>query len=239
MNELVLFAGCGGSILGSQLLGWRVVGAVELDHYCREVLMARQDDGSLNPFIIWDDIVSFDGKPWRGLVDVVSGGFPCVGISPERDNGRFGKCIGLDDPKSGLVWHQLRIIREIEPSFARFENHPNLTKRGLNLILGALAEMGFDAEWGVLSAKQVGAPHERERLWIEATHPNRAQCQGRELSWGASPQVSSAWSNPWWKTEPGIYRVDDGVANRMDRLKAIGNGQVPAVAALAWETLKP
>lgn len=145
MNELVLFAGAGGSILASQLLGWDVVCAVELDHYCRESLMARQDDGSLAPFVIWDDIISFDGKPWRGVVDCVSGGFPCVGISPERLNARYGKQIGLDDPKSGLWAHQLRIIGEVEPSIARVENHPNLTKRGLGTILGALSEMGYDA----------------------------------------------------------------------------------------------
>jgi len=238
MNELALFAGHGGGILGSKLLpGWRIVGAVELNDYARRVLMARQDDGTIEPFPIWDDIVTFDGKPWRGLVDRVSGGFPCVGISPERNNARFGKPVGLADPKSGLVEHQLRIIGEVEPWSVGMENHPNITKRGLGTILARLAEMGFDAEWGVISAQTVGAPHERERLWIEATHPHRAQRQGGRIPGGAPQEVAAVGRNLWWKTEPGIRRVDDGVANRVDRLKGIGNGQVPAVAAIAWEAL--
>lgn len=239
MNELVCFAGSGGSILASQLLGWNIVAAIELDHYCREVLMARQDDGSLAPFILWDDILSFDGKPWRGVVDCISGGFPCVGISPERDNSRSGKTAGLADPKSGLVREQLRIIREVEPTYCRFENHPNLSKRGLQFILRELAAMGFDAEWDTLSACSLGAPHQRKRLWLEATHPDRTQRQGIGLSRRTPPKVPAARGNIWWKTEPGIHRVDDGMANRVDRLRAIGNGQVPAVAELAWEGLTP
>lgn len=239
VNELVLFAGAGGSILASQLLGWRVVAAVELEHYCRESLMARQDDGSLEPFPIWDDIISFDGKPWRGVVDCVSGGFPCVGISPERLNARYGKQIGLDDPKSGLWAHQLRVIGEVEPAVARVENHPNLTRRGLGAILGALSEMGYDAQGAPLPADCVGAPHERERLWIEVANPDFAQRQGIRLSRRTPQEIKAIRSNIWWKTEPGIRRVDDGVANRVDRLRATGNGQVPAVAELAWEGLKP
>ncbi len=239
MNELALFAGHGGGILASQLLGWEVVCAVELNNYARRVLMARQDDGSLRPFPIWDNVLTFDGKPWRGLVDVVSGGFPCVGISPERLNERYDKSAGLDDPKSGLVREQLRIIQEVEPAFARFENHPNLSKRGLAFILHALAQMGFDAEWGTLSARSFGAPHERKRLWVEATHPDRAQRKGIRLPRRAHPENKTVGSNIWWKTEPGIRRVDDGVANRMDRLVGTGNGQVPIVAASAWEILMP
>jgi len=239
MNELALFAGHGGGILASQLLGWDVVCAVEIDDYARRVLMARQDDGSLKPFPIWDDVVTFDGRPWRGLVDVVSGGFPCVAISPTRDNTIAGRVAGLHDPKSGLVREQLRIIREVEPAYARFENHPNLSKRGLAFVLRSLAEMGFDAEWDTLAADSFGAPHERKRLWIEATHPDRAQRQGRQLSSRANSENAKFGGCVWWKTEPGICRVDDGLANRMDRLKGIGNGQVPIVAASAWEMLRP
>lgn len=239
MNELALFAGHGGGILASQLLGWNVVCAVEINDYARRVLMARQDDGSLKPFPIWDDITTFDGRPWRGLVDAVSGGFPCVGISPNRDNTIDGRIAGLSDPKSGLVRHQLRVIKEVEPSVARFENHPNLSKRGLAFILHALAAMGFDAEWGTLSADSFGAPHERKRLWIEASHPNRPLRQRGELSSGKNPEHTPIGRCSWWKTEPGIRRVADGVANRMDRLIGIGNGQVPIVAASAWQTLHP
>ena len=81
MNELALFAGAGGGILGGHLLGWRTICAVEWEPYPASVLCARQNDGLLPPFPIWDDVQTFDGKPWRGIVDVVSGGFPCQDIS--------------------------------------------------------------------------------------------------------------------------------------------------------------
>ena len=81
LNELALFAGAGGGILGGHLLGWRTVCAVEWEPYPASVLCARQNDGLLPPFPVWDDVQTFDGKPWRGIVDVVSGGFPCQDIS--------------------------------------------------------------------------------------------------------------------------------------------------------------
>lgn len=90
MNELHLFAGAGGGILGSELLGFRTVCAVELEPYPASVLLARQNDGLLPPFPVWDDVRTFDGRPWRGLVDVVSGGFPCQDISAA------GKGAGID-----------------------------------------------------------------------------------------------------------------------------------------------
>jgi DNA (cytosine-5)-methyltransferase 1 len=86
LRELALFAGAGGGILGGLLLGWRTVAAVELNEYCARVLMERQNEGHLPPFPIWDDVRTFDGGPWRGLVDVVSGGFPCQDISCAADS---------------------------------------------------------------------------------------------------------------------------------------------------------
>jgi DNA (cytosine-5)-methyltransferase 1 len=239
MNELELFAGCGGGILAGELAGDRCVGAVELDSYCREVLMARQDDGTFPVFPIWDDVRTFDGRPFRGVVDSIAAGFPCVGVSPERNNTLLKRPVGIEDPQSGLYWHALRIVREVEPGIVRLENHPNLTKRGLDQILCHLAALGFNAEWDTISARSLGAPHERKRIWINATHPDRAQPQGEQLSRGAQAQEPPPWCNTLWQTAPEVYRVDDGVANGPDRLRAIGNGQVPIVAALAWETLKP
>ncbi len=98
MNELHLFAGAGGGILGGILLGHTCVCAVEIEPYCRKVLLQRQRDGILPKFPIWDDVRTFDGKPWRGKVDVVCGGFPCQDISiaggghDYQENGQdFGK----------------------------------------------------------------------------------------------------------------------------------------------------
>ena len=103
MNELALFAGAGGGILGGHLLGWRTVCAVEWEPYPASVLCARQNDGLLPPFPIWDDVQTFDGKPWRGIVDVVSGGFPCQDISAAGRGGGL-KVIGQE---CGKRWHGL------------------------------------------------------------------------------------------------------------------------------------
>lgn len=97
MNELHLFAGAGGGILCGILLGHSCVCAVEIEPYCRKVLLQRQRDGILPKFPIWDDVRTFDGKPWRGKVDVVCGGFPCQDIScadPADEDGAFESGMG-------------------------------------------------------------------------------------------------------------------------------------------------
>ena len=235
MNELALFAGAGGGVLAGKMLGWRTVCAVELDDYARRVLIARQDDGSLDPFPIWDDIRTFDGRPWSGLVDVVSGGFPCQDISVA------GKGAGLDGVRSGLWSEFARIIREVRPQFVLVENSPALTSRGLGRVLGDLATLGYDAEWGVLGADAVGAPHRRERIWIVAADADglrQPQPQGlerdkRRRACDGSREDGAAW----WATEPDVGRVAHGVAARVDRLQCLGNGQVPQCAAEAWRQL--
>ena len=319
MNELALFAGAGGGILGGKLLGWRTVCAVECEPYPASVLCARQNDGLLPTFPIWDDVQTFDGNPWRGIVDVVSGGFPCQDISAA------GKGAGIDGERSGMWREMARIIREVRPRFAFVENSPMLTSRGLGTVLGDLAEMGFDARWGVLGASAVGAPHQRERIWIYGSHPgsqrwnNRiSDWQERQLlrdkNWDASESkseregwfswvgqvgadvadtrcelretrntagmdfktqigsISTVHDQPggkgqdvtnsnsaqrervceskrvqkehtnigdprWWQTEPDVGRMVNGLASGVDRLKAIGNGQVPLCAATAWRIL--
>jgi DNA (cytosine-5)-methyltransferase 1 len=162
MNELALFAGAGGGILGGTLLGWRTVCAVERNAYCASVLAQRQTDGCLPIFPVWSDVTTFDGRPWRGFVDVVSGGFPCQDISVA------GSGDGLDGERSGLWNEMARIVREVGPRYVYVENSPMLTSRGLGRVLGDLAKLRFDAEWGVLGASDVGAPHIRKRIWILA-----------------------------------------------------------------------
>ena len=270
LNELALFAGAGGGILGGKLIGWRTVCAVEWEPYPASVLCARQNDGLLPPFPIWDDVQTFDGNPWRGIVDVVSGGFPCTDISAA------GKGAGIDGKASGMWKEMARIIHEVQPRYAFVENSPMLTSRGLGRVLGDLASMGFDAKWGVLGAADVGANHQRDRIWIvarqreripypehhgtrrgkqqqesptrpheNATDPKSAgqpPCQdetpkriGRPLE--KQFRGSGIGSSQWWQSEPNVGRVADGVAARVDRLKAIGNGQVPLCAATAWHLL--
>lgn len=245
MNELALFAGAGGGILAGVLLGWRTVCAVELDAYAAGVLVARQNEGSLAPFPIWDDVRTFDGRPWRGRVDVVSGGFPCQDISAA------GSRAGIDGKRSGLWREMARVIGEVMPRHVFIENSPLLVNRGLSVVLEDLAALGYDAEWMVLGARHVGAPHKRDRFWMVA-HANGGrreelgleehldeQGQLRSLTHGLRQDGWRRWSNgDWWQTEPGVGRVADGLAGRVGRLRATGNGQVPSVAAVAWSVLE-
>lgn len=224
--------------MGGKLLGWRTVCAVEFDAYARSVLLQRQADGSLERFPIWDDVRTFDGKPWAGRVQVVSGGFPCTDISSA------GTKKGLDGDASGLWVEMARIIGEVRPRFAFVENSPNLTFYGLDRVLGDLAEMGFDARWGVIGANAVGANHKRERIWIVAhakSNGHWARGKERDIREANGRPRRTLLPKPaiagWWKTEPGMGRMADGLADRVDRLKAIGNGQVPRVAAAAWRIL--
>jgi len=322
----------------------------------------------------WDDVRTFDGRPYRGRIDVVSGGFPCQDISAA------GKGAGIDGERSGMWAHMARIIREVGPRYAFVENSPVLTSRGLGVVLGDLAALGYDARWGVLGAIDAGAPHKRERIWIVAEsrsagagsvmgeagdshgrasgkyvpplrqahgangsnrtdpasesadaadaagygrgqgikngaggsegmgarpqqrprdgrgnvadtagtqdHAKRGDCECGRDSMGRNQETSQqderapdhdgscgcrgdvgnapcigrheeqtaddlqrsrlqsearrssgANGGSWWASEPDVGRVAHGVAARVDRLKAIGNGQVPSVAALAWRIL--
>ena len=172
LRTMHLFAGAGGGILADLLLGHQPVCAVEINQYCQQVLSARQKDGCFPWFPIFADVTQFDGRPWRGVVDVVSGGFPCQDISAA------GKGAGIDGERSGLWKEFARIICEVQPRFVFVENSPMLTVRGLGRVLGDLAAMGYDAEWGVLGADAVGAPHKRDRIWIVA-HSAGLDCDPR------------------------------------------------------------
>jgi DNA (cytosine-5)-methyltransferase 1 len=241
MNELALFAGIGGGILGTQLLGHRCVCAVENDTHAQSVLLARQNDGLLPAFPIWDDVTTFDGTPWNGIVDIISGGFPCQDISTS------GKRVGLSGERSGLWGEMSRIIGEVQPSIVFIENSPNLTRLGLSKVLVDLAEMGYDAEWGCIGANQVGFLHKRDRIWIVANSKKNESRQSTEWEGWKDPIRGScdiSWDEAkrriqenWNPIESSMGRVADGVPHRLERLARIGNAQVPAVARLAFEQL--
>jgi len=287
LNELHLFAGAGGGILGGILCGHTTVCAVEIEPYCRKVLLQRQRDGILPKFPIWDDVRTFDGTPWRGKVDIICGGFPCQDISAA------GKGAGIEGSRSSMWKHMARIIGEVRPRYAFVENSPMLVGRGLSTVISDLAQMGYDEIWGIVGAHHVAAPHKRDRIWILATDSNvrrrdnggnterqhkvyhteigeneknkqsgsvgqyRASANGCNVSNADLPQRQgmrcASGSNQehanivshcsWWRQDPAetpesnVGRMAHGVAARVDRLKAIGNGQVPAVAALAWQIL--
>jgi|TARA_Y100000034_G_scaffold46646_1_gene57448 DNA (cytosine-5)-methyltransferase 1 len=269
LNTFHLFAGAGGGILADLLLGHNPIGACEIEKYPREVLLARQRDGYLPEFPIWDDVCTLDGNHWKGSVDVLCGGFPCQDISAA------GKRAGIAGERSGLWKEYARLIREMRPRFVFAENSPLLRTRGLGVVLEDLAALGYHARWCVLGAGHVGAPHKRDRMWVlaysvggddttvktEATrlddlgaesggfwHTDPAELGNAELlrdGWREQQQESGKETRQYrrarnqenWPTQPIVGRVAHGVAHRVDRLKAIGNGQVPQCAAMAFNIL--
>lgn len=242
LNELALFAGAGGGILGGKLLGWRTVCAVEWDPYARDVLVARQNDGCLEAFPIWDDIQTFDGRPWRGRVGVVSGGFPCQDISAA------GKGAGLEGERSGLWSEMSRIIGEVRPRFALVENSPVLTSRGLGTVLGDLAEMGYDARWGVLGAIAAGAPHKRERIWILAESRSAGagslmgetgNANGRASGEHVPPLRQAHGENGSNRTDPTGESEDVADTDSFDGRKGAGRQDGQEAGDASWWTVEP
>ena len=222
MNELALFAGAGGGILGGKLLGWRTVCAVEWEPYAASVLAARQNDGLLPPFPIWDDVQTFDGKPWKGIVDVVSGGFPCQAYSTAAAGRNTA-----DD-----LWPEMRrIVADVAPRYIFAEN---VSRVAIDQAADDCESMGYKTRAISLSASDMGADHIRERYWLLAYADNDGELL---RSVNAETRWMQELGEGVWKDYPESLRMDDGVAARMDRLKAIGNGQVPAVAATAFALL--
>ena len=222
MNELALFAGAGGGILGGKLLGWRTVCAVEWEPYPASVLCARQNDGLLPPFPIWDDVQTFDGKPWRGIVDVVSGGFPCQAYSKAAAGRNTA-----DD-----LWPQMRrIVADVAPTYVFAEN---VSRVAIDQAADDCVSMGYKTRAIQLSASDMGADHVRERYWLLAYANNDGKLL-RPIN--AETRWMQELGKSIWKDYPESLRVADGMAARVDRLKAIGNGQVPLCAAEAWRLL--
>ena len=247
LNELHLFAGAGGGILGGMLLGHTTVCAVELEPYCREVLLQRQRDGILPKFPIWDDVCTFDGTPWRGKVDVVCGGFPCPDFS--NGNQKESRFTGLEGNRGSLWFEMFRIICEIRPSFVFVENVPNLIKFGIGTVLGNLAEVGYNSKWCVLGSNDCGGVHKRDKAWILAIHSDIDRLQEKQpinsyvAKENANKEVAgnaaraTGMDGIQGYVVPHIAGKNDEMAQWLDRFKAVGNGQDAIVAATAWRIL--
>jgi DNA (cytosine-5)-methyltransferase 1 len=151
-----LFAGIGGFDLGFERAGFTTSWQVEIDPYCQKVL--AKNFPHAERFGDIRECGSHNLKP----VDVICGGFPCQDIS------NAGKRAGIEGERSGLWSEMHRIIRELRPAYVLVENVAALLGRGMGVVLGDLAEIGFDAEWEIISAADVGAHHLRERVWILA-----------------------------------------------------------------------
>lgn len=223
MNELALFAGYGGGILGGLLLGWRTVCAVELDPGARKALLARQDDVCLPAFPIWDDIRTFDGRPWRGVVDIISGGFPCQAFSTAA-RGR--------NNAPDLWPEMLRVVREVRPRYVIAEN---VLRGPIARAADDLRAEGYTARIASLDAAELAAPHRRVRWWLvaDANGEGEPRCAVNE----EVACLCDLSGLAWWENVPENLGVVDGLASRMDRLHGIGNGQLPRMVEMAWRYL--
>lgn len=294
-----LFSGIGGLDLGLERAGMKVIWQSEIDPYCNKVLKKH-----------WPEVTNYGNIKdidWTTVErpDVICGGYPCQPFSTA------GKRLGTDDPRH--LWPYVRdAISALRPTYAILENvRGHLSMGGLQVI-GELAEIGYDAEWRVVSAAGLGAPHRRERIiivayasqlhcnggnnnsrvsveretisksgnscgpqgvantndsgdrasqrnverkdeassakWVnsqhepcrcspEMEHATSARCktfvQQTKAIWTTDVKQSDLQErsyNGWWETEPDVGRVADGISNRVDRLRGLGNAVVPQVA---------
>lgn len=265
LHGLALCAGIGGLELGIKLAcpRFRTVCYVEGEAYAASVLAARMGDKTLDQAPIWDDVRSFDGHPWRGLVDIVTAGYPCQPFSVA------GKGLGEKDPRH--LWPDIaRIIAEVRPARVFCENVAAHLSKGFGTVARDMEEMDYTVAAGVFTAWAVGAPHQRERLFWLATNTDSTELwdqQGRRGWAGRQNEVISrgygsaecladtdrsrqlqpgkgeraqwrrAGNTSWWAAEPNMGRVANGTPRRVDRLRALGNGVVPEMARRAFLTL--
>ena len=232
--------------MSDALAEWvQTVAYCENDRYAQAVLLSKMHNNQLERAPIWDDIRTLHGSMLE-KIDIIFGGFPCQDISV-AGNGK-----GLEGKRSGLFFEVLRLAKEIKPTFIFLENVPAIRIRGAARVGKELAACGYDCRWHTLSAQEVGANHKRERWFLLAANTSDSGFGSifQQIEKFGSQKKANTWSNgkiqpmanrlndtKWWSVEPNVGRVADGVAARVDRLKAIGNGQVPLCAATAWRWL--
>ena len=274
MRMLDLFSGIGGFALAASWV-WKdeldIVGFCEIEEYAQKVLQKNFPEVP-----IYQDVQELKGKDFKNI-DLITGGFPCQDISIA------GKGAGIEGERSGLWSEMCRIIGEVRPKYAIIENVPMLIDRGLERVLCDLTKIGYDCEWQIIGADDVGAWHRRKRIWIVA-YSNRFR-KNKQQSRIRSKSIQSIRKNPNtlrqkisnssssrrkiglskeryrkerdikkfinnsnrqrgrkakhnWTTEPNVGRVANGIPNRVDRLKGLGNAIVPQVAELIMERIK-
>jgi DNA (cytosine-5)-methyltransferase 1 len=310
VNVLDLCSGYGGFSLALKLCGdaFRTVCYVERETHCQALLLARMEEKVLDTAPVWDDVTTFEGRDWRGVVDLVTAGYPCQPFS------FAGNRKGTEDHRH--LWpHIRRVISEVQPPLVFCENVEGHLNLGFEQVCGDLQDLGYGVEAGLFSAEEVGAPHRRKRLFFlaysnirgfvgmpggglplpeECKHLDRCCCVAPEMAdpyylpgevpetggadrengtstsgagrkvghghqsglerwglleggsfckrptWPPGPYDGSQWTGiegSFLPVEPKLQRVADGASSRVDRLRAIGNGVVPLVAAYAFRTL--
>jgi len=283
---VALCAGVGGLELGLHIAepSYRTVCYVEREAFPAATLVARMEDEALDQAPVWSDVTTFDGRPWRGRVHILTAGYPCQPFS------FAGRRLGENDPRH--LWpHVHRIIGEMDPEWCFFENVEGHLSLGAASVFADLSAMGYSVKAGLFSAAEVGASHQRRRLFIVA-HADKVpllqQDQSGTGGWGLQdaersdaswqpvgdgeggaaldtylaadqgmrgaadkafqlpvfalpPSEFAGWAEILDQRpdlQPELFGLADGLADRVDRSDAAGNGVVSLAAAYAWRTLK-
>jgi len=185
LNAIDLFSGYGGITVALSKYARPVV-YCEKERYAQAILLSRMEEGKLPAAPIWDDVSTFDGKPYKGKIDIIYGGFPCQGIS------QAGRGEGLEDERSGLFFELLRVATEAAPGFIFLENVPAIRTRGLREVVVALAEVGYDCRWTCITASYVGAPHKRERWFLLGHATDAGLSSRRSIEMGKSQTLEES-----------------------------------------------
>jgi len=273
---LSLCTGYGGIERGLELAGieHRVIAHVEIEAFAIANLVSKMEDGKLVPAPVWTNLKTLPVEVFRDRVEILTGGYPCQPFSAA------GKRQGKDDPRH--LWpYILDIIKAIRPVRCFFENVEGHISLGLREVVSDLESLGYKVAWGIFSAREVGAAHQRKRVYIMAdTDSTRLQQSDQEDARQSSEQSDSggfqsgnaananseglegrlhrsspdtqgrqeqevryaAQRSDWrggrghstWPPEPSVGRVVDGCADRVDRIRLLGNAVVPQTAAKAW-----
>jgi DNA (cytosine-5)-methyltransferase 1 len=222
-----LFSGIGGFELGLEraIPHSKTIWQVEQDKFCQSILKKHWPKAQ-----IYNDVRNIT-KENVEPVDILCGGFPCQNIS------RCADMKGVQGEKSGLWWEMWRIISELSEGRKKpivvLENVSNILRVGGREVLGSIAALGYDAEWGIVPASSLGANHRRKRWFAICyasntnTGPKKRPIQARRKKF-KNGSFGTSWNH--WKSstiEPPFCNLDDGIPDRVARLKALGNAIVP------------
>lgn len=243
-----LFSGIGGFDLAAEWIGWENIFHCEWIESKRKKLEQYFRNSESH-----GDISKTDFTIYRGRIDVLTGGFPCQDASLAKQDGEGQQ--GLQGTRTGLFFEFCRAIEEIRPKYIIAENVANILKTNggsdFRTILSELARMGYNAEWRICRASEVGAPHQRARLYLVAYSDSIRIQQGQTFFSYVSEKKSSFTWRPFgatvqicrggfWESEPPILCMDDGLSAKLvkQQLHGYGNAIVPQVAYQIFKAIQ-
>lgn len=254
MRHLDLFSGIGGFALAARMAGgFETVAFCEIDKYCQRVLRKNFPNVPIH-----DNVKTLNGNEY-GPIDIITGGYPCQPFS------LAGKRSGANDDRH--LWPEVfRITRSIKPRWLLLENVVGHITLGLDDVLSDLDSIGYTSQPFVVPACAVDAKHRRDRVWIVAnasriqpereeqwakrkrtwtggesfnvSNANGAGCEKQRFTITDEKEDAPAECSRWWESEPAVGRVANGIPNRVDRLRGLGNSIVPQVAAVILDAIR-